>query len=262
MNREFLSLIGSLTEQRATYCVATVIEVIGSSSAPLTSRAVFDAEGNLIMGWVGGGCAHNMVAHAALESLEDRRPNIIDIDLTDEIFGAGMPCGGHMRVFIEPCHPNPVLWLLGHGALVDYLCHLASDMGFDVILHHHGAPPTQKASAIRVIHGDERYEKLLPQPSDLVVIATHHKGDILALHQALSSEAAYIGLIASQHRSGLILNRLRKEGISDQDLSRIKAPAGIMIGSRTHREIALSIVAELISYRRGLATKDEQKSQV
>ena len=262
MNREFLSLIESLTEQRATYCVATVVEVIGSSSAPLASRAVFDAEGNLIMGWVGGGCAHNMVVHAALESLEDRRPNIIDIDLTDEIFGAGMPCGGHMRVFIEPCHPNPVLWLLGQGALVDYLCHLASDMGFDVILHQHGAPSTQKASAIRVIQGDERYEKLLPQASDLVVIATHHKGDILALHQALSSEAAYIGLIASQHRSGLILNRLRKEGISDQDLSRIKAPAGIMIGSRTHREIALSIVAELISYRRGLATKDEQKSQV
>lgn len=250
MNREFLSLQQSLADQRATYCVATVIEVIGSSSAPLGSRAVLDAEGNLLMGWVGGGCAHGMVVHAALECLNTRRSNIIEVDLTDEIFGAGMPCGGHMRVFVEPQYPNPVLWLLGQGALVDYLCHLASDMGFDVILHNNGAKATHQGHAIRVIHDDARYEQLLPQPEDFVVIATHHKGDLLALHRLMQLEVAYIGLIASRHRSGLILNRLREEGVSDQAISRIRAPAGLIIGSLTFREIALSIVSELTAYRR------------
>ena len=90
----------------------------------------------------------------------------------------------------------------------------------------------------------------LPQPEDFVVIAMHHKGDLLALHRLIHSEVAYIGVIVSRHRSGLILNRLREEGVSDQAISRIRAPAGLSIGSLTFPEIALSIVAELTAYRR------------
>lgn len=250
MNRELLSLLGKLSEQRTSYCLATVIEVIGSSSAPLGSRAVFDANGKLLLGWVGGGCAQSMVVHAAMESLAERRSRIIEVDLTDEVFGAGMPCGGHMRVFVEPCHPNPVVWILGSGALVEYLCHLASDLEFDVIVIDRSAHTTNYPRATRIINDDDRYQQLLPGPTDLVVIATHHKGDHLALHQLMPSEVDYIGLVASRKRAGLILNRLRSEGITEEQLVRIRAPAGIMIESQTPREIAISVVAEMIKHIR------------
>jgi xanthine dehydrogenase accessory factor len=195
-----------------------------------------------------------MVAQAAMESLAERRARIVEVDLTDEIFGAGMPCGGHMRVFVEPCHPNPVLWLLGSGALVEYLCQLASDLDFDVIVIDRNADIENYPRAIRVIDDDDRYQQLLPGPTDLVVIATHHKGDHLALHQLMPSEVDYIGVVASRKRAGLILNRLRSEGITEVQLARIRAPAGIMIESETPREIAVSIVAELIRQVRSRRT--------
>lgn len=254
MNREFLNLLGYLSAQRSSYCLATVIEVIGSSSAPLGSQAAFSEDGKLLLGWVGGGCAQSMVAHAAIESLAERRPSIVEIDLTDEIFGAGMPCGGHMRVFVQPCHPNPVLWILGSGALVEYLCLLASDLEFDVIVIDRNADIEKYPRAMRVIDDDDRYQQLLPGPNDLVVIATHHKGDLLALHQLIPSDVDYIGLVASNKRAGLILNRLRSEGITEDRLARIRAPAGIMIESQTPREIAVSIVAELIRHIRSERT--------
>lgn len=250
MNRDTLALLAHLSEHRTSHCVATVIEVMGSSSAPQGSQAVFDENGSLLLGWVGGGCAQSMVAQAALDSLADRRPRIVEVDLTDELFGAGMPCGGHMRVFVEPCHPNPVLWLLGRGTLVEYLCPLASELEFDVIVMDRNADREDYPKAMRVINDDDRYQQLLPSPTDLVVIATHHKGDYLALHQLMPSDVGYIGLVASRKRSDLILNRLRAEGISEDRLARIHAPAGIMIGSQTPREIAISILAEMIRYVR------------
>lgn len=252
MNKELLYLLMQLTEQREHYCIASVIEVIGSSSAPVGSRAVFDSNGKLLFGWVGGGCAQSMVIHAALDSMSDRRHRIIDVDLTDEVFGAGMPCGGHMRVFLDPCHPNPVLWVLGNGALVEYLCHLASELEFDVVINDTNAKKADYPTATRIINDDDRYQQLLPSAQDFVVIATHHKGDYLALHQLLKSRVKYIGLVASNKRSELIKNRLRSEGIDESRIALINAPAGVRIGSQTPREIAVSIIADLIAHNRGV----------
>ena len=155
-----------------------------------------------------------------------------------------------MRVFVEPWHPNPVVWMLGSGALVEYLCHLASDLEFDVIVVDRNAYIENYPRAARIVNDDDRYQRLLPGPSDMVVIATHHKGDHLALHQLMPSNVDYIGLVASRKRARLILNRLRSEGITEEQLARIRAPAGIMIESQTPREIAVSIVAELIQHIR------------
>jgi xanthine dehydrogenase accessory factor len=83
-----------------------------------------------------------------------------------------------------------------------------------------------------------------------VVIATHHKGDYAALRRILHSEAAYIGLVASRRRAALVLGRLRGEGFAPACLARVRAPAGLSIGSQTPQEIALSIVAEMVSLRR------------
>ncbi|MFM2006118.1 MAG: hypothetical protein RLZZ09_1773 [Pseudomonadota bacterium] len=250
MNRELLRLLQRFSDERTPYVLTTVVEVLGSSSAPPASQAVFDLRGNLVLGWIGGGCAQSIVAHAALDSLNDGKPRMIDIDLQDEVFGAGMPCGGNMRVFVEPVIPNPTLWLLGRGTLVQQICELASRMDFDVIVNDPGATSDSLPGASCVIHDDQQYQKLLPKAGDFVVIATHHKGDYVALRKILDSEAAYIGLVASRHRASLVLERLRDEGFSRESLARIQAPAGIDIGGKTPQEIALSIVAGMVCNRR------------
>lgn len=167
-----------------------------------------------------------------------------------------------MRVYVEPCRPNPMLWLLGRGPLIDYLCQLASDMGFDVVLNDPGAQPSMDLPpAARVIRDDPRYEQLKPEADDFVVIATHHKGDLVALTQALATKVSYIGLVASRHRASLILGHLQKGGFDSHQLARIRAPAGLPIGSVTYREIALSIVAELVSLRRAKGVETSAVSQ-
>jgi xanthine dehydrogenase accessory factor len=84
-----------------------------------------------------------------------------------------------------------------------------------------------------------------------VVIATQHKNDHLWLQKALTSEAAYVALIASHHRARLVLDYLAAEGVPADRIARIFAPAGLDLGAATPEEIALSIVSQMVALRRG-----------
>lgn len=248
---DILELQLQLQKARRPYAVATVVEIIGSSSAKPAAKALIDSHGQLLAGWIGGGCAQAMVSRAALACFDSGEPNVIEIDLTDEVFGAGMPCGGHMRVYVEPVIPKPQLWLMGHGRIVESLCEFGQRLGFDVIVNDAQADAERFPAACRIINDDSRYQKLLPQAGDFVVIASHHKGDYDSLTQALPSEAAYIALVSSRKRAQLVLSRLAKEGFSEDSLARVRAPAGLGLGGKLPEEIALSIASEMIMLRRG-----------
>jgi xanthine dehydrogenase accessory factor len=240
-----------LRKARHPYVKATVIEILGSSSAKPAAKALIDLSGKVIAGWIGGGCAQSMVSEAALKCLETGVPRVIEIDLNDEVFGAGMPCGGSMRVYIEPVLPNPVLWLMGLGRIVESLCEFASRIGFDVIVNDPQAKVENFITAHSVINDDCRYQQLQPQSGDFVVIATHHKGDYDSLTRALQSEAFYIALVSSRKRAKLVLKRLEQEGFPETSLIKVRAPAGLDLGAKLPEEIALSIVSEMVLVRRG-----------
>ena len=250
MNRELLRLLQLFSDERTPYVLATVVEVLGSSSAPPASRAIFDGRGHLVLGWIGGGCAQSIVAHAALDSLNDGKPRMIDIDLQDEIFGAGMPCGGHMRVYVEPMLPKPVLWLMGNGLIVESLCKFAHQLGFEIVVNDAKAVAERFPTAGRVIADDTRYQQLQPGAGDFVVIASHHKGDYDSLARAMKSDAAYIALVASRKRSSLVLQRLAGE-FPAESIARVRAPAGLDLGAKLPEEIALAIASEMVLVRRG-----------
>lgn len=251
MNRDFLDLLLGFHERREPYAMATVVEVRGSASAPVGAKALIGPEGALRAGWVGGGCAEAMVRRTALDCLENETPAMLDIDLNDEIFGAGMPCGGNMRVFVEPVRPAPRLWLMGHGRIVESLCEQGIRLGYETMVIDSLARPERFPGARQVIDDDARYLGVFPAAGDCAVIATHHKGDYAALRQLLATDCRFIALVASHKRSGLVLRRLREEGIGEADLARVRAPAGLAIGATTPEEIALSILAEMVMVRRG-----------
>jgi xanthine dehydrogenase accessory factor len=248
---DILNLQLELRTARCPYALATVVEILGSSSAKPAAKVLIDHSGKIIAGWVGGGCAQSMVSTAALECLEDGVARVIEIDLNDEVFGAGMPCGGSMRVYVEPVLPKPLLWLMGHGRIVESLCEFAQRLGFEVIVNDPQARPERFPTAHRVISDDDRYQQLQPQAGDFVVIATHHKGDYDSLVRALPSEAAYIALVSSRQRAKLVLERLSVEGFSEISLAKVRAPAGLDLGAKLPEEIALSIVSEMVLVRRG-----------
>ncbi|QSA96827.1 XdhC family protein [Methylococcus sp. EFPC2] len=251
MSADLLALQLSLRDRRQPHALATVVEILGSSSAKPSAKAVFDAEGRLLAGWIGGGCAQTMVAEAALLCLQSGESCVIDIDLNDEVFGAGMPCGGSMRVYVEPVLPRPMLWLMGHGRIVESLCEFAHKVGFDVTVIDNQATPERLPAAARVVNEHIRYDALQPEAGDYVVIASHHKGDYDSLSRALASGAGYVALVSSRTRAKLVIDRLRQEGCDEAHLGRVRAPAGLNLAAKLPEEIALSIVAEMVSMRRG-----------
>lgn len=230
--------------------LATVIETVGSASAKTGSKAVINKEGKVLLGWVGGGCAQSTVCSTALECMADGASRTVDLNLDDEVLGTGMPCGGSMRVFVEPLLPRPALWLLGHGAIAEALCSFGNSLGFRVVVDDPMAERERYPAASELLTEDLDYEALRPGEADYVVVATQHKGDHHSMLKAVRSPCRHIALIASRKRSGLVLDFLREEGVSAEALAKVHAPAGIDIGAETPEEIALSVLSEIVLVRR------------
>lgn len=249
---DLLDLMLRLRAEGEPYAVATVVETEGSASARPGAKALITGQGTVLAGWVGGGCAESTVSQAAMDCLRRGEPKVVELDLNDEVLGVGMPCGGSMRVYVEPVLPRPTLWLLGHGRVAECLCRFAATLGFRVVVNDIPAvDPARYPDAAEIIGDDYEYERLAPKADDAVVIATQNKGDHISTVRALRSPARYIAVIASGKRSRLVRDFLREQGFGEEELARLHAPAGLDLGARTPEEIALSIVAEIVMLRRG-----------
>ncbi len=83
-------------------------------------------------------------------------------------------------------------------------------------------------------------------PRSALVALTHDpKLDDPALTAALRSDAFYVGALGSRTTHARRLERLKAQGFSDTELSRIKGPIGLDIGARSPPEIAISVLAEM-----------------
>jgi xanthine dehydrogenase accessory factor len=229
------------------YAMATVIETSGSVSAALGAKVVIDHNGDIVAGWIGGGCAESITRQFALEAMSDGNSRVIELDMNDEVLGTGMPCGGSMRVFVEAILPARRIWILGHGRIAECLCELATFMKLKIIVIDQNAEPQRYPGAERIILDDGSYARLTPQAEDFVVVATQHKGDHQSMKQALTTPVRYIALIASRKRARLVMKYLREDGFNELDLSRVYAPAGFGLGARTPEGIALSVIAEIVA---------------
>jgi len=247
---DLLDLMVAFRARREPHALATVVETSGSTSAMPGSKALIDGAGRVVAGWVGGGCAESMTCQAAVDAMGDGRPRMIDLDMDDEVLGTGMPCGGTMRVFVEPVLPKPTLWILGHGRVAECISRFGAQLGFRIVVND--TPLAERAKfpdAAEIVTDDPGYDRLTPGPADCVVVATQHKGDHLSTVRALRSAVGQIAVIASRKRARLVLDFLRQEGFSDADIARVRAPAGLDLGGRAPEEVALSVVAEIMMLR-------------
>jgi xanthine dehydrogenase accessory factor len=252
--REFQDRLAALVAAGEPFALAIVVEVEGSASARAGAKLLLDARGRSVFGWIGGGCAEATVRDEALRALADGRARVIGLDLDDEVLGVGMPCGGHMRVYIEPVHPEPTLLVLGHGTLAETVAELGKLLEFRVVVNDPLATREAFPRADLRVQDDPDYAKLECDAHTYVVISTQHKSDYEALGRVLRQRPAYVGLVASRKRSALLFERLHEDGFSAEELRRVSAPGGLDLGAETPQEIALSIVAEIAQRRRGDGT--------
>ena len=165
--------------------------------------------------------------------------------------------GGGLR-FAEPFVPEPRLIILGGGHIALPLCEFAAKCGFRVIVVDDRPSFANKArfplAADVVCDGfDRAIDALsLDRFSFVVVITRGHRHDADCLRRTLERDVAYVGMIGSARRVGIVLGGLLEEGFTKARLDKVCSPIGLKIGAVTPEEIAVSILAQAILYKRTL----------
>ena len=160
--------------------------------------------------------------------------------------------GDYQRNFL----PKERLILLGGGNIAQPLCAFADQLGFSVVVVDDRAkfvshPRFPEASEV-CDEFPEAIRKLEIRPGDYICVITRgHQYDADCLRTILPGVMPkYLGMIGSKRRTIALLNLLETEGIPRERLDRIHTPIGLDIGALTVKEIAVSILAELIAERR------------
>ena len=84
-----------------------------------------------------------------------------------------------------------------------------------------------------------------------VCVLTHdHKFDVPLLQEALAGPAGYIGALGGKKTNADREERLRADGVGEEQLARIHAPIGLDIGARTPEEVAVAVAAQIVALRR------------
>ena len=171
-------------------------------------------------------------------------------------FGAdGATLGDDLRVHIRSYAPPPQMFIFGAIDFSAALAPFASQIGYQVTIcdarsRFARASRFSSAARVSVAWPQEVLRDVALGPRDAVLVFTHDaKFDEPALIAALGTNAGYIGALGSRQTTTDRERRLRAAGITDAELSRIHAPCGLDIGSRTAEETAVSVLAEIIAAR-------------
>ena len=259
---DLIDRMAALKAARRPFVLATVIRTQGASAIKAGGKALIREDGG-VEGWLGGACSDKAIKTAARDALADGQPRAIRISAAEpgplrpeaspmREFKSGCQSGGVIEVFIEPMQPRPALYILGDTPTAEALAELGGFLDFAVTRAY--------PSAAEGLDGFD-----LEDRADLanasIVIATQGRRDTPALQAALATSAPYVAFVGSRRKSEKLKARLTGQGLAQERLARLRAPAGLDLGGRGPREIALSILAEIVQVRaarRGNADHDAE----
>ena len=260
-----------LQQAGTPYALVSVVRAQAPASARPGDKAVVTADG-LLHGWVGGGCAQPAVLKTVRQVLEDGRARLIRIapseagevrDLGDVLeFGMSCHSGGTLELFVDPVLPKAQLVVIGASPVATSLTQLAPRVGFGVTLVAHEADVAAWPDAQHVIASDDP-ATVLPQvaPGAWVVVATQGRRDVPALRLALALRARQVSFVASAKKAQVLKDSLVTAGADAAAVAAIVAPAGYPMAASTPQEIALSVLAAVVSARRGAVVAAESVTE-
>ena len=155
-------------------------------------------------------------------------------------------------LYSEAINQQPVIHIIGGGHVGLALSELMHYLGFYIKLYD-DRPELNTIAANTFVHEKHivNYASIVDHfvnsKNDYVVIMTiGYRTDKIVLKQLIDKSFFYLGLLGSQHKVDTLFKELLKEGITQQLLDKVSSPVGLNINSKTSREIAVSIVAEII----------------
>jgi xanthine dehydrogenase accessory factor len=228
-----------LLASREQFVLATVVRAAAPTSVGPGDSALVLADGT-IEGFVGGACAQASVRLHAVRAMETGEAILLrlapgasspedDPVAQDSVVVVNNPClsGGALEIFLEPQLPPPRVVVAGDTPIARALEDVARAAGFDVV------------------RGDP--SEVLPRPADAaMIVASHGTDEEIALTRALEAGVGYVGLVASDVRGNAVREAL---DVSEALRAELHTPAGLDIGERTPSEVAISILAQIVTDR-------------
>ena len=234
-----------LAAARQAFVTATVVRARSPTSARPGDVALVATDGT-VEGFVGGVCAESSVRLHALRAMETGEPLLLRLvpdaggpgatdDAEDGAVVEHNPClsGGALEIFLDPSLPPPRLVIVGDAPVAMALRELAPHVGLEPAAPHEG---------VVSVSGEDL----------ALVVASHGRDEEAALTAALLEGVPYVGLVASPRRGAAVRAAL---DVPEELKSHLRTPAGLAIHARTAPEIALSILAEIVSERRSGAPR-------
>ncbi len=256
-HREVYAALAQAQQNATPVALATVIETQGSMPRHAGSKMLVFEDGQTA-GTVGGGAMESLVIKEALAALDDGQTRIKTYSLNNLEDGDPGICGGTAKIFVEPVGTAPTLLVVGGGHVGKALAELGKWSGYRTVLSDDREAYCNPSYA----PGLDDYAVCKPAeiPQHVKInrqtyIAAVTRGlpvDVHLLPALLATDAPYIGLIGSRRRWALTIKALEDEhGMSKETLARVRAPIGLEIEAETPKEIAVSVLAEVIMVRRG-----------
>jgi xanthine dehydrogenase accessory factor len=244
MTTDLLSRAERLRAERTPYVLATVVRAQRPTSAKAGDRALILPDGT-IEGFVGGACAEATVRLQGLRLLRTGESTLLritpadtatqvsagaaDVSTVSDVEGLVVvdnTClsGGTLEIFLEPVLPPVLVHVFGSAPIARALERIGVTVGYDVRLTNDPDAP-------------------VPPGASAVIVASHGRDEERVLAAALEAGVPYVALVASRRRGATLLATLGEAG------QRVRSPAGLDIGARTPAEVALSVLAEMVSLR-------------
>jgi xanthine dehydrogenase accessory factor len=162
--------------------------------------------------------------------------------------------------------PRWRLLIIGAGQLSRALAPIAQLLDFDVICcdpreEYHLTWDVPGTTFSKAMPDDLVLELNLDAHSAVVAVTHDPKLDDLALLEALKSPAFYVGALGSRVNTANRKERLALFDLGADEIARLHGPIGLHLGSRTPAEIAVSIAAEIVAVRNGIALAQKKAPQ-
>lgn len=252
-DRQLLAALGAAVDRGEPVVLATVVATRRSVPRHAGTKMLVFGDGRCL-GTVGGGALESGVIVEAAAALQDGRTRMLEYALMDPDQGDPGVCGGEVNVYLEPYMTPHTVFVVGCGHVGRAVLDLARWLGYRTV-----------ATDDRV---DMVTEELLPDVDVLlpgsieealaahevtentsIIVVTRNTGvDVSVIPALLATPARYIGVMGSHRRWGVTRDLLIAAGV--QGLERIHSPIGIEVNAETLEEIAVSILAEVISVNR------------
>ena len=246
-----LEVAGRRATQGLRGAMATVLERHGSAPGTPGQKLYLGADGTCL-GTVGGGAIERATLQALQAAVADplARHQVRTFKLGAEL---GMCCGGQMEILIEPIDGVAPCLIVGGGHVASALAPLLARVGFAVTVvdARAGWGDEDRIPGVRCVSGEVDDAGKDVDPCGVCLVMTHdHSLDQIALEWALKRGFAFVGGVGSRAKAERSRQRLLAKGVSEADRARVRMPLGIDIGARLPDEIAVSIAAELVAWRK------------